>query len=108
MSDDKKYTDIDEIDDTELEEIEEDEDEYEEVCMMCHRPESKAGRMLHMPGNVCLCDDCMHRTMDMMNATIRTQTIFISAMALLMLLTFFRCSKNTISPPSVRLPQCCA
>ena len=67
MSDDKKYTDIDEIDDTELEEIEEDEDEYEEVCMMCHRPESKAGRMLHMPGNVCLCDDCMHRTMDMMN-----------------------------------------
>ena len=67
MSDDKKYTDIEEIDDTELEEVEEDEDEYEEVCMMCHRPESKAGRMLHMPGNVCLCDDCMHRTMDMMN-----------------------------------------
>ncbi len=67
MSDDKKYTDINEIDDTELEEIEEDEDEYEEICMMCHRPESKAGRMLHMPGNVCLCDDCMHRTMDIMN-----------------------------------------
>jgi ATP-dependent Clp protease ATP-binding subunit ClpX len=67
MSDDKKYTDINEIDDIELEEIEEDEDEYEEICMMCHRPESKAGRMLHMPGNVCLCDDCMHRTMDIMN-----------------------------------------
>ena len=69
MSDDKKYTDIEEIDETEYEEVEEDadEDEYEEVCMMCHRPESKAGRMLHMPGNVCLCDDCMHRTMDMMN-----------------------------------------
>jgi ATP-dependent Clp protease ATP-binding subunit ClpX len=67
MSDDKKYTDVNEIDDTELEEIEEEEDEYEELCMMCHRPESKAGRMLHMPGNVCLCDDCMHRTMDIMN-----------------------------------------
>ena len=71
MSDDKIYTDIEEIDETEYEEadedIEEDEDEYEEICMMCHRPESKAGRMLHMPGNVCLCDDCMHRTMDIMN-----------------------------------------
>ncbi len=71
MSEDKKYTDIEEIDEQEYEgaeeELEEDEDEYEEVCMMCHRPESKAGRMIHMPGNVCLCDDCMHRTMDMMN-----------------------------------------
>lgn len=68
MSDDKKYTDVEEIDDTELElEEENEEDEYEEVCMMCHRPESKAGRMVHMPGNVCICDDCMHRTMDMVN-----------------------------------------
>ncbi len=68
MSDDKKYTDMEEIDDTELElEEESEEDEYEEVCMMCHRPESKAGRMVHMPGNVCICDDCMHRTMDMVN-----------------------------------------
>ena len=24
--------------------------------------------MIHMPGNVCICDDCMHRTMDMVNA----------------------------------------
>ena len=64
MSDDLKYTDNEEIDDVESAE---DEDEYEEVCMMCHRPESKAGRMVHMPGNVCVCDDCMHRTMDMVN-----------------------------------------
>ncbi len=54
-----------ELKDTESDE--EDEDEYEEVCMMCHRPESRAGRMVHMPGNVCICDDCMHRTMDMVN-----------------------------------------
>ncbi len=63
MSDDMKYTDMDEIE----RELEDDEDEYEEVCMMCHRPESKAGRMVHMPGNVCVCDDCMHRTMEMVN-----------------------------------------
>ena len=65
MSDDLKYTDIEEIE--EVESVEEDDEEYEEVCMMCHRPESKAGRMVHMPGNVCICDDCMHRTMDMVN-----------------------------------------
>ncbi len=64
MSDDLKYTDIEEIDDVAEDE---NEDEYEEVCMMCHRPESKAGRMVHMPGGVCVCDDCMHRTMDMVN-----------------------------------------
>ena len=66
MSDDIKYTEIDEIE-KELPEEEKDEDEYEEVCMMCHRPESRAGRMVHMPGNVCICDDCMHRTMEMVN-----------------------------------------
>ena len=65
MSDDLKYTDVEEIE--EVESVEEDDEEYEEVCMMCHRPESKAGRMVHMPGNVCICDDCMHRTMDMVN-----------------------------------------
>ena len=66
MSDDIKYTEVDEIEKVSPVD-EEDEDEYEEVCMMCHRPESKAGRMVHMPGNVCICDDCMHRTMDMVN-----------------------------------------
>lgn len=46
MSDDKKYTDLEEIEETEYEE--EDDDDYEEICMMCHRPESKAGRQIHM------------------------------------------------------------
>ncbi len=64
MSDDLKYTDREEID---YADDGDDEDEYEEICMMCHRPESKAGRMMHMPGGVCICDDCMHRTMDMVN-----------------------------------------
>ena len=66
MSDDIKYTDVDEIE-KELPVEEEDEEEYEEVCMMCHRPESRAGRMVHMPGKVCICDDCMHRTMEMVS-----------------------------------------
>lgn len=68
MSDDIKYTDIDEKEELmeadAVDTTEEEDDEYEEVCMMCHRPESKAGRMLHMPGNVCICDDCFKRSME--------------------------------------------
>ena len=40
---------------------------YEDVCMICHRPESKAGRMFKMPQNICICSDCMHKTMETMS-----------------------------------------
>lgn len=40
---------------------------YEDVCFICHRPESKAGRMFKLPNNICVCDDCMHKTMDAMS-----------------------------------------
>ncbi len=33
--------------------------EYEEFCMMCRRPESLAGKMLHLPGNIHVCSHCM-------------------------------------------------
>ena len=38
--------------------------EYEDVCFICRRPESKAGKMFKLPNNICVCDDCMHKTMD--------------------------------------------
>ena len=38
--------------------------EYEDVCIICRRPESKTGRMFHLPGNITVCDDCMHMTME--------------------------------------------
>ncbi|SFC20438.1 ATP-dependent Clp protease ATP-binding subunit ClpX [Butyrivibrio sp. YAB3001] len=38
--------------------------EYEDVCFVCRRPESKAGKMFHLPNNICICNDCMHKTMD--------------------------------------------
>ena len=41
-----------------------DNDGYEDVCFICRRPESKAGKMFHLPNNICVCDDCMHKTMD--------------------------------------------
>ncbi|SFQ32029.1 ATP-dependent Clp protease ATP-binding subunit ClpX [Lachnospiraceae bacterium XBB1006] len=42
---------------------------YEEVCYICRRPESKAGRMLRIPHNICICVDCMQRTFDTMGGT---------------------------------------
>ncbi len=41
-----------------------DSSEYEDVCFVCRRPESKTGRMFKMPNNICVCDDCMHKTME--------------------------------------------
>ena len=41
-----------------------DEKEFEDICYICRRPESKAGRMFHLPNNICICDDCMHKTME--------------------------------------------
>ncbi|MBP5197736.1 MAG: ATP-dependent Clp protease ATP-binding subunit ClpX [Lachnospiraceae bacterium] len=41
--------------------------DYEDVCFVCRRPESKAGKMFHMPNNICICDDCMQKTMDTMS-----------------------------------------
>ncbi len=42
-------------------------DDYEEVCYICHRPESAAGKMIKIPNNICICQDCMQRTFDGMN-----------------------------------------
>lgn len=41
--------------------------EYEDVCYVCRRTESTAGKMFKMPGNMCICSDCMQKTFDMVN-----------------------------------------
>ena len=43
---------------------EEEKSEYEDVCFVCRRPESKTGKMFKLPNNICVCDDCMHKTME--------------------------------------------
>lgn len=43
------------------------EDEFEKVCMLCHRPESTAGKMIELPNHMNVCQDCMQKSMDMMN-----------------------------------------
>ena len=49
----------------------EDEPKYEDVCYMCRRPESKTGRMLHIPNmnNMCICIDCMERSFRVMDGS---------------------------------------
>ena len=42
-------------------------DGYEDICFICRRPESRAGRMFKMPGNMTICMDCMEKTMETVN-----------------------------------------
>lgn len=44
-------------------------DEYEKICYVCRRPESKAGKMINMPGNIYICPDCMQKTFDSINSS---------------------------------------
>ncbi|WP_368074757.1 ATP-dependent Clp protease ATP-binding subunit ClpX [uncultured Eubacterium sp.] len=39
-----------------------DDDEYEKICYVCRRPESKAGKMIDMPGGICVCTDCLQKS----------------------------------------------
>ncbi len=49
------------------EEKDREEKKYEEICYLCKRPESKAGKMIHIPNNISICQDCMQKTFDMIN-----------------------------------------
>ena len=51
------------VEDTE-EEDEEEDSPYEDVCFVCRRPESVTGKQFKLPNNICVCNDCMHKTMD--------------------------------------------
>ncbi len=41
----------------------EDDSDREDVCFVCRRPESKAGKMFHLMQGICICADCMNKTM---------------------------------------------
>lgn len=44
-------------------------DDYEKVCFVCRRPESRAGKMIVMPNDIYICQDCMQRTFDSINSS---------------------------------------
>ncbi|MDD3277349.1 MAG: ATP-dependent Clp protease ATP-binding subunit ClpX [Lachnospiraceae bacterium] len=68
MSEDKidKTTDV-LTDESANNQKKDDSSEYEKVCFMCRRPESKAGRMIGLPGGINICTDCMQKSFDTMN-----------------------------------------
>ena len=41
--------------------------DYEDVCSICHRTESVAGKMLKMSDALCICMDCLQKSTDMIN-----------------------------------------
>ncbi len=41
--------------------------DYEDVCYICRRPESVAGRMIRIQNDICICNDCMQKTFDSMS-----------------------------------------
>ena len=43
--------------------------EYEDICYMCRRPESTAGKMIKIQEGLCICNDCMQKTFDSMNSS---------------------------------------
>ena len=67
MSDEKDLLETTNPSETSENQKKEKKDEYEKVCFMCRRPESKAGKMIELPGNIHICTDCMQRSFDTMN-----------------------------------------
>lgn len=65
--DKRELENIDTVEETKKETTDEKKDEYEEICYICRRPESVAGKMIKIPNNICICKDCMQRTFDSMN-----------------------------------------
>lgn len=59
MSDEKKI-DTDVMDKKE---------EFEDICFLCRRPESKAGKMVHLPNNINICPQCMQKVFDSMGSS---------------------------------------
>ena len=57
MAEDKDY----------LEQEEENKEDYENVCFICRRPDSKAGKMIDIPGGIHVCMDCMQKSFNSMN-----------------------------------------
>ena len=67
MNIDEKDTELKEGQNPEVEAQEPDDNSSQEACFVCHRPTSKAGKMIHLTDEICICQDCMQKTLDMMN-----------------------------------------
>ncbi len=63
----EKENELEEVKDSEVSDDHKDkESEYEDICYICRRPESIAGKMIKIPNDICICNDCMQKTFDSM------------------------------------------
>ncbi len=63
--DEKDYKDETlEIEEEQEGDADKEKDGYEDVCFLCHRPQSKAGKMITLGQGICICADCLQKTMD--------------------------------------------
>ena len=76
MSEEKDTQETTPAESSEKDSEEKKEDGYEKFCFMCRRPESKAGRMIDLPGNIHVCADCMQKSFDtMQNSNLNYQDL---------------------------------
>ena len=84
----KEVKDIEEIDTVEDDKDKDKDKDYEDVCYICHRTESVAGKMIHIPNNICICNDCMQKTFDSMRnfgLNIEYQKVILTWLVLILL-----------------------
>lgn len=63
--DEKDYLEEVEVEETkEAKDGEDRDNDYEDVCFLCHRPESKTGKLITLAKGICICSECMQKTMD--------------------------------------------
>ena len=42
--------------------------DFTEICHICRRPSESAGEMFHLPNGVCICQDCLRKTLDQVSS----------------------------------------
>ena len=50
-----------------IEDSDDKKDYTEEICYLCKRPESLAGKLMQILNHIYICADCMQRTFDLIN-----------------------------------------
>ena len=55
------------MEDNNITTVDEEKDEFENICYLCHRPESVTGKMITLQQGLSICPDCMQKTFDSMN-----------------------------------------
>ncbi len=100
MPDDRNNDMDDVVDAEDIKELDDDKEEKEEkkeekkkrqekFCCICRRPESVTGKMLELPNNICVCNDCLQRSFDTMRNSNIDYSQLMSNMDLSQMNSFF-------------------